>query len=49
VKTRFQSVPFKCNLQRYIVDAAIEGYNGTIFCYGQTGTVGLYTLHPVDP
>ena len=27
-----------------IVDASIEGYNGTIFCYGQTGTGKTHTM-----
>ena len=27
-----------------IIDGVINGYNGTIFCYGQTGT-GLQTIH----
>jgi hypothetical protein len=25
VKNRFQSLPFKCNLQRYIADAKLSG------------------------
>eukprot|EP01147_Barroeca_monosierra_P001040 gene1040-4276_t len=29
---------------RPIVDAALEGYNGTIFAYGQTGTGKTYTM-----
>ena len=29
---------------RPIVDSVIEGYNGTIFAYGQTGTGKTYTM-----
>ena len=32
---------------RPIVDAVLEGYNGTIFAYGQTGT-GLNTIITFD-
>ena len=31
-----------------IVRAAIEGYNGTIFCYGQTGTGKTHTMEGKD-
>ena len=31
-----------------IVDAAIEGYNGTVFCYGQTGTGKTHTMEGKD-
>ena len=31
-----------------IVDASIEGYNGTIFCYGQTGTGKTHTMEGKD-
>eukprot|EP00227_Mantoniella_beaufortii_P001149 CAMPEP_0197614672 /NCGR_PEP_ID=MMETSP1326-20131121/59645_1 /TAXON_ID=1155430 /ORGANISM="Genus nov. species nov., Strain RCC2288" /LENGTH=429 /DNA_ID=CAMNT_0043183549 /DNA_START=129 /DNA_END=1415 /DNA_ORIENTATION=+ len=31
-----------------IVDAAIEGYNGTIFCYGQTGTGKTHSMEGKD-
>jgi kinesin family protein 3/17 len=35
---------------RPIVDAVLEGYNGTIFAYGQTGTGKTYTMAgEVDP
>ncbi len=27
-----------------IVDSVLEGYNGTIFCYGQTGTGKTFTM-----
>lgn len=27
-----------------VVDAAIDGYNGTIFAYGQTGSGKTYTM-----
>ena len=27
-----------------IVDAAVDGYNGTIFAYGQTGSGKTYTM-----
>lgn len=27
-----------------IVDAALDGYNGTIFAYGQTGTGKSHTM-----
>jgi kinesin family protein 3/17 len=30
------------------VDAAIEGYNGTIFCYGQTGTGKTHSMEGKD-
>ena len=33
-----------------IVRAAIEGYNGTVFCYGQTGTGKTHTMEgSLDP
>ncbi|EGD73006.1 Kif3b protein, partial [Salpingoeca rosetta] len=32
---------------RPIVEAALEGYNGTIFAYGQTGTGKTYTMEGV--
>lgn len=31
-----------------IVNASIEGYNGTIFCYGQTGTGKTHTMEGKD-
>ena len=31
-----------------IVRAAIEGYNGTVFCYGQTGTGKTHTMEGSD-
>ena len=31
-----------------IVDASVEGYNGTIFCYGQTGTGKTHTMEGKD-
>ena len=31
-----------------IVRAAIEGYNGTIFCYGQTGTGKTHSMEGKD-
>eukprot|EP00455_Lapot_gusevi_P025171 TRINITY_DN2641_c0_g2_i1.p1 TRINITY_DN2641_c0_g2~~TRINITY_DN2641_c0_g2_i1.p1 ORF type:complete len:781 (-),score=158.43 TRINITY_DN2641_c0_g2_i1:50-2308(-) len=32
---------------RPIVDSVIEGFNGTIFCYGQTGTGKTFTMEGV--
>jgi kinesin family protein 3/17 len=32
---------------RAIVDAVLQGYNGTIFAYGQTGTGKTYTMEGV--
>ena len=32
----------------HIVDAALEGYNGTIFAYGQTGTGKTFTMEGVN-
>ena len=32
---------------RPIVDCVLEGYNGTIFAYGQTGTGKTYTMEGV--
>lgn len=32
---------------RSIVDAVLEGYNGTIFAYGQTGTGKTYTMEGI--
>ena len=34
---------------RPIIDSVIEGYNGTIFAYGQTGTGKTHTMHPKQP
>ena len=31
-----------------IVDACIEGFNGTVFCYGQTGTGKTHTMEGKD-
>jgi len=31
-----------------IVDACLEGYNGTIFAYGQTGAGKTYTIQGSD-
>jgi hypothetical protein len=44
VKNRFQSLPFKCNLQRYI-----EAREWKRLPLPLAGSVGLYTLSPVDP
>jgi hypothetical protein len=50
VKNRFQSLPFKFNLQRYIMDAASDmgviQNKGAWYSYGE---VGLCTLNQVDP
>jgi len=32
----------------YIVDSVLEGYNGTIFAYGQTGTGKTFTMEGVN-
>jgi kinesin family protein 3/17 len=34
-------------ISRPIVDAVIEGYNGTVFAYGQTGTGKTFTMEGV--
>jgi hypothetical protein len=45
VKNRFQSLPFKCNLQRYIGEACLSEHSINDFVY----EVGLYKLlNPVD-
>jgi hypothetical protein len=41
VKNRFQSLPFKCNLQRYTVVAAAEAK--------AEAAVGLHEFKSVDP
>lgn len=28
-----------------VVDSVLEGYNGTVFAYGQTGTGKTHTMH----
>ena len=33
---------------RSIVDSVLEGYNGTIFAYGQTGTGKTYTMEGTE-
>jgi hypothetical protein len=48
VKNRFQSLPFKCNLQRYNVWLQLSRMMG--LPQGaplEHVTVGLYNLHPV--
>jgi len=54
----FDSVYDHTNTQREIyeetalpiVRAAMEGYNGTVFCYGQTGTGKTHTMEgSLDP
>jgi hypothetical protein len=42
VKNRFQSLPFKCNLQRYTVD--VEPGKAPSHTIISTAAVGLYTL-----
>lgn len=32
---------------RPLVDSVLEGYNGTIFAYGQTGTGKTYTMEGI--
>jgi hypothetical protein len=56
VKNRFQSLPFKCNLQRYtavvVVPVGSVTFRGakTVFQSGGIGpVVGLCTLNQVDP
>ena len=34
---------------RPVVESVLEGYNGTIFAYGQTGTGKTYTMEGVFP
>ena len=31
----------------HVIDSAIEGYNGCLFCYGQTGTGKSYTMQGI--
>lgn len=33
------------NVGSVIVEAVLEGYNGTVFAYGQTGCGKSYTMH----
>lgn len=40
---RFQ-IDLYVNTARPIVDKVLEGYNGTILAYGQTGTGKTYTM-----
>jgi hypothetical protein len=51
VENRFQSSPFKCNLQRYNVDLALVSDSvQKLVTYVVLGVmVGLCTLNQVDP
>lgn len=42
-KSQFQ-IDLYLNTARPIVDKVLEGYNGTILAYGQTGTGKTYTM-----
>jgi hypothetical protein len=52
VKTRFQALAFKCNLcRRYtsevgkpVLKDVLQGYNGSILAYGQTGAGKTHSL-----
>ena len=33
---------------RGIVDSSMEGFNGTVFCYGQTGTGKTHSMEGKD-
>jgi hypothetical protein len=48
VKNRFQSLPFKCNLQRYIAALAEPGKT-TIYVVFEDRGGAVYKLNPVDP
>jgi hypothetical protein len=47
VKSRFQNLPFKFNLQRYTTVTLFEEELG--LGLGRGASVGLYKLHQVDP
>jgi len=36
------------NCAAYIIENVLEGYNGTIFAYGQTGTGKTHTMTGVE-
>jgi hypothetical protein len=46
VENRFQSLPSKCNLQRYIEDSTARVLGGGVSLRYE---VGLCTLNQVDP
>lgn len=47
-KKRTRQVDIYEDTARHIVDSVMEGYNGTIFAYGQTGTGKTYTMEGVE-
>jgi hypothetical protein len=48
VKTRFQSLPFKCNLYRY-VEASLAQIFAVCDAAGHNLAGGLYKVNQVDP
>jgi hypothetical protein len=49
VKNRFQSLPFKCNLQRYNEVLMIKKSAVKKKLTPEEAKVGLYKFNPVDP
>ena len=39
--------PSKPSILRHLVDSVLNGFNGTIFAYGQTGTGKTFTMEGV--
>ena len=51
MENRFQSLPFKCNLQRYSTVAVVPVSEGAALALDEFcgAVVGLYKLNPADP